>query len=345
MTTIPVLIDARAAARVEIGGVERFAKELSARLPVLRPDRYAVARPPGILAHRAGHAWEQALLPVTGRRAELLYCPANLAPIASRRNVVVMHDAAPLRHPEWYSPLYVRWQRLLLPALARRARLVIAVSEFAKREIVTATGIDDDSVAVVPNGVDDRFRPDADPEPARAAHGLERPYVLALGSLIARKNLSALALAERRLDAEGVELVTAGSARGHMRPESSPPGRSLGYVLDRHLPGLYAGAAAFAMPSVYEGFGLPCLEAMACGTPVVAADRGALPETCGDAALIVDPDDREALADSVLSAALEDGVRERLITAGPEHASRFTWERTTRMTDEAIGALLDGAAG
>src|ERR671931_816764 len=101
---------------------------MSARLPRLNPERYRVIRPPEALAHRAGHAWEQGALPALARGARLIYSPANLAPVASRRNVVVIHDVAALRHPEWYSGFYVRYQRLLLPALARRARLACTVS-------------------------------------------------------------------------------------------------------------------------------------------------------------------------------------------------------------------------
>ena len=124
--------------------------------------------------------------------------------------------------------------------------------------------------------------------------------MLAVGTRIARKNLRALAAAARALADEGIELVTVGSERTYMRAESGVALRSLGYVPDELLPGLYAGARALVMPSLYEGFGLPCLEAMASGTPVVAADLAALPEVCGGAALLVDPLDEDAVAAAAL---------------------------------------------
>jgi glycosyltransferase involved in cell wall biosynthesis len=226
----PVVIDARAAARREIGGVERVTMEMAARLPALQPDRYAVMRPPSALAYRAGHLWEQALLPAAARRAHVLYCPANLAPAASRRTVVVIHDLAALRHPEWYSPPYASYQHRILPLLARRARLVIAPSEFSRREVADGLDLDPDRIAVVPNGVDARFSPDADSGPVRRTYRLERPYVLVVGTRIARKNVVALAQASRRLAESGIELVSAGSGRAYMRAGQTPPMRTLGYV-------------------------------------------------------------------------------------------------------------------
>jgi glycosyltransferase involved in cell wall biosynthesis len=337
-----VAIDARVVVRREIGGVERLAREMAARLPTLSPGRYRVLRPPGALAHRAGHAWEQVLLPAT-TRARLIYCPANLAPLASRRNVVVIHDVAALREPQWYSRAYAGYQRLVLPTIARRARLVITVSEFSRSEIVSTLGVPEERVRVIPNGVDGRFSPAADAAPARRAFGLERPYVLVVGTRITRKNLAALATAAARLEEEGVELVAAGSGRGYMRAEGNLAVRELGYVPEELLPGLYAGAAALAMPSLYEGFGLPCIESMAAGTPVVAADRGALPEVCGHAALLVDPADGVALADALATAAGDRDVADRLIRSGLDRAALYTWGRTARLTDQAIGELL--AAG
>src|SRR5204862_4216589 len=131
-------------------------------LPALRPGRYRVIEPPHALAHRAGHAWEQAALPLAARGSKLIYSPANLAPLAAgARNIVVIHDLAALRHPEWYSRPYVGWQRALLPRLARRARRIVTVSEFSRAEIADLPGAD---ATVIPNGVDPaRLNPEVDP--------------------------------------------------------------------------------------------------------------------------------------------------------------------------------------
>ncbi len=336
--TGPVAIDARAAIRPELGGVERWARELAVRLPALRRDAYVVLRPPPALAHRAGHAWEQLVLPVRAARlgARALLCPANLAPVAYGRTVVVIHDAAPLRHPGWYSPAYARWQRLVLPAIARRARRVITVSEFSRRELHELLGVD---AAVVPGGVDERFSPSADPGPARRALDLERPYVLCVASHTARKNLAALVPAARALAGDGLELVVAGGHRPQFAREAGLDAlRLLGHVDDALLPGLYAGAEAFALPSRYEGFGLPVLEAMASGAPVVAAAAGALPETCAGAAVLAEPDG-EAFA-AALGALLRDPAeRERLRAAGLARAAAFSWDATAH----AVDALLSDA--
>ncbi len=172
--------------------------------------------------------------------------------------------------------------------------------------------------------------------------GLARPYVLTLATADARKNVAALAPAAAALQQHGIELVWAGDARPYFSDVAATPGvRRLGYIPEPDLPGLYAGARAFVLPSRYEGFGLTCLEAMACGTPVVAADRGALPETCGDAALLVDPDDPAAMAAAVVRAATDQAARSALAEAGRRRAAQFSWQRTA----EAVDALLTRPAG
>jgi glycosyltransferase involved in cell wall biosynthesis len=340
--TRPIVINARAAARPELGGVERWGREMAVRLPALRPGAYLLAAPRPRLVHRTGHAWEQVVLPALARRAHasLVFSPANLAPLAWPHNVVVIHDAAVLRRPDWYSRSYAAWQRTVLPRIARRAAHVLTVSEFSRREIVDLLGVEPERVSVIPGGVGEDFSPEADAEAAARAHGLARPYVLTVASRVARKNLAALEPAARALAAQGVELVAAGGDRPQFSAEDGVASvRDLGAVSEEHLPGLYAGARAFVLPSRYEGFGLTCLEAMASGTPVVASDRGALRETCDGAALLVDPDDEKGIAQAVGRAISDEPLREELRAAGLERAARLTWARSAQAVDDLLASL------
>jgi glycosyltransferase involved in cell wall biosynthesis len=331
----PVLINARAATRPELGGVERWAREVTARLPQLDPETYEVVRPPQRFVHRAGHAWEQLVLPAHARRAALLLSPANLAPLAFPRNVVVVHDAAALREPAWYSRLYVTWQRAILPALAGRALHLVTVSQFSRTELTDLLGADPARITVIPGGVDERFRPDA--EPARR----ERPYVITVASRTARKNLAALEETARRLRADGVDLVAVGGDRPQFAGEGGDFGLVwAGHVDDANLPGLYAGAEAFVLPSHYEGFGLTVLEAMASGTPVVTSNTTALPELVADAGILVDPDDQGAIADAVQRAMGDAELGAR----GAERARAYTWASSAEQLHGLLTRLRHTAA-
>jgi len=336
----PTLLNRRAAVRPTITGVERWAAELLPRLHALAPERYTLVEPPTAMSGRAsGQAWEQFVLPVKARRAHaaLIFSPANLAPLLWPRNVLMVHDAAVLRAPQAYSRAYRLWHRTVGVACARRARLVLTVSEFSRRELIELAGLDPERVAVIRGGVDPRFTPGVDHERVARKLGLERPYVLTVATNDRRKNLAALTETAVLLAALGIELVWAGETRPYIGGAAPVDGvRQLGYVDEADLPGLYAGAGAFVLPSLYEGLGLPCLEAMACGTPVIAADRAALPETCGSAALLVDPDDRPGIAAAVIAAATDDGLRKRLSEAGLRRASEQTWDGAALQTHEIL---------
>jgi glycosyltransferase involved in cell wall biosynthesis len=325
--------------------VERWTDEVVGRLERLAPDRYIVAQPrPRARRRMLAQTWEQVALPAQAARlrAALVFSPANLAPLAWPRNVLVMHDAAVLREPEAYSRAYRAWHARAGLACARRAVGVITVSEFSRRELVELGGLDPSRLTVIPGGVHARFTAQADPAPVARRLGLDRPYALMIATDDRRKNVEKLAPVATALARQGMGVVWAGDRRPYFATAAAAAGvRSVGYVDDADLPGLYAGARAFVLPSRYEGFGLTCLEAMACGTPVVAADRAALPETCGDAALLVDPDDGEALTQAVLIAAGDVAARGALRTAGLRRAAQFSWDRTAARVD----ALLSELAG
>jgi glycosyltransferase involved in cell wall biosynthesis len=275
------------------------------------------------------------------RGAQLILSPANLAPLADRRNVLIVHDTAPFQDPDWYGRAYGAWHRTLLPRLVRRARLVVVPSEHVRAELADLFDAPPERLLPIAPGVDSSFHEPPDPAPLLRRLGLTRPYVLAVGTEGPRKNLALLDAIAPSLDEAGFDTAIAGSTRPYL-PASGTirTARRLGYVPDADLPALYAGAAVFAMPSLYEGFGLPCVEAMAAGAPVVAADRAALPEACKGAALLADPTDPDGFAEAILRAAGSE--RERLTAAGSERAAELTWDRTAEGLDAALEPLLTG---
>jgi glycosyltransferase involved in cell wall biosynthesis len=253
------------------------------------------------------------------RNAELLHCPTYRGPIHSALPLVVtVHDLAVLRHPRAFN----RWSRLygprVVPRVLAAARRVIAVSEFTKRELIELLQVPEDKIRVVPNGVDGTFTPDG------PAEGGE--YVLAVGTLEPRKNLPRLVEAMRRSD---VELRVVG-ARGWGGVEVGGNGvRWLGEVSDSELARLYRGARCVAYPSLYEGFGIPVLEAMACGVPVVTSRGTAMEEIADGAAVLVDPNDPAELAAGIDRASAE---RDVLVARGLDRASAFRWDAVAEAT-------------
>jgi glycosyltransferase involved in cell wall biosynthesis len=262
--------------------------------------------------------WYPALLPRAAARArvDVLHCTIFRAPPRSRVPVILtVHDLAVLRRPEVF-PAWTRlYGRTALRPTIRAADRVFAVSEFSKREAVELAGVDPERIDVVPNALEAVFRPDGD-----AAEG---EYVLAVGTLEPRKNLARVVEATARA---GVQLRLVGAPGWGEAGVSGGHVTWLGRIGDEELAAAYRGARCLVFPSLYEGFGIPALEAMACGTPVVTSAGGATEEVVGAAGVLVDPLDVASIAAGIEEA---DRRRDELVPAGLERAQLYSWERAT----------------
>jgi glycosyltransferase involved in cell wall biosynthesis len=250
------------------------------------------------------------------------------------------------RQPQWY-PYRRDWaRRTFYRRSAYAAAHILTVSRFSASEITAAYRIPKEHVTVTPLGVDEAFSPEDPNVPLELPAGVVPPYLLHVGDLHERRNLPMLVsalLAARRAAAVPLSLVLAGTDRGvgnaicGMAAQAGAPGAvvMLGPVTERRLRALYRGAALLVYPSLYEGFGLPLIEAMACGTPVVASRVTSIPEVVGDGGMLLDPTDTNAWTMAMLEVATDEHVRARLRAAGLRRAAEFTWERTARLTLEA----------
>lgn len=296
----------------------------------------------------AGHAWEQCLLPASLPGGELLWSPVHSGPLVWRNQVVTVHDVVPLDHPEWLNPRFAAWYRFMLPRLVRRARHVIAISEFTRQRLVESCGVSESAITVVPNGVNDRFSP-ADSETilhVRKRLGIDgRRYVLVLGSLEPRKNLRRLLEAWQQARStlpDDVVLVVAGAPGergvfGDAGLRRWPEGvMAPGAVADSDLPGLYSGAEWSLCVSLYEGFGLPSLESMACGTPVIASDIPVFDEVVGDAGLRVDPYNSLAISRELQRALGSSTLRDEMSARALSRSRAYSWRATAASTFEIL---------
>lgn len=366
--TLRLLLNGRFMNR-SVTGVERLALELGRGLRELLavsggPDLQVVAPPRtpvdrhlpalgvptpafAIIGKLKGHLWEQAELAGVQPGAWILnFC--NTGPIARRRQALVICDAQIMLHPESYSTPFRWWNRIMMTLASRRAAVLFTISDFSKDQLEHFKLVPRGKARVLRLGSDhfDAVEPDLT---VLERHELrQRRYVLAIGSLARHKNLGMLVKAFADADFADVDLVIAGGGNSRVFRDAglreAPNIRYLGRVSDGELKALYAGAYAFACPSLSEGFGFTPLEAMTVGCPVVATTGGAVPEVCGDAALYADPLDAGGWTVALHRIVTDSALRQQLAERARDRARLYMWRNTALQVLEALAEHDDDAA-
>ncbi len=282
---------------------------------------------------------------------DIFYSPDFVLPptLPRTRTLLTVHDLSFYHYPHHFVPPLVDYLKQVVPRSIRRAGRVLADSEATRQDLIRLLGVEPERVEVLYSGVSNRFRPE--PEEGEWArlrsryHLDDRPYILSVGTVQPRKNYRRLIRAFARLGS-GLQLLIAGKP-GWLCEEILAEARQyphvnmLGLVQDEDLPPLYRQATLFAFPSLYEGFGLPVLEAMACGTPVLCSNRSSLPEVAGDAALLVDPESEKGLTAAMERMLVDDAMRKELVRRGIARAGLFTWERAARQLLAAMERTVE----
>jgi len=268
---------------------------------------------------------------------ELLWSPANAGPWSVSEQVLTIHDASVFDHPEWFRPAFAAWTRLSWKILAKRAKTIITVSEFSKQRLKHHLGLPDEKIHVVYNGVGEPFEPQSAKcvEELKEKLGIWKPYFLFVGTLEPRKNLKTLLEAWSMAGLNNYQLFVSG-VEGKVFTSEDSRAKSVTCVEDDDLPALYSGASAFIFPSTYEGFGLPVLEAMACGAPVITSNTTALAEVFGDAAMLISPEKPEEIAHAMQVIIEDKSLARNLHEEGLRKASKLTWEKSVRETEAIL---------
>ncbi|MFF7706240.1 glycosyltransferase [Pseudomonas sp. NPDC007930] len=344
----------------ELRGVQRFAEQIALHLKALRDDLVVVC-PPGIRMHASaealgaqvigshgGHLWEQWDLPryLARQGKPLLLSLCATAPLFYRNQLATHHDITYVRHPASYSRAFRTSYRLMTPQLLRAARGLITVSQFSQREISEFYGYPSERILVVPNAVSEAFQPGEPIQP-------EPRYLLAVSSPSAHKNFARMISAFLALKGmDHVELRIVGGGGGifanaglEQQANADPRIRWLGRLSDEALIAQYQGASAFVFPSLYEGFGIPPLEAQACGCPVLAANAASIPEVLQSSALYFDPLDVEHMTRAMALALSNVTVRQHLRTLGLHNVARFSWEQSAQLISDRLDLLLQNPQG
>ncbi|PMS35037.1 glycosyl transferase family 4 [Trinickia symbiotica] len=349
-----------------ITGVQRVAYELTRAMQLLDLHSNDIeivvprnATEPGasLLSKRCcpwfmGNVWEQIALPLT-TSGETLISLCNTSPLIKRRQIVMVHDMAIFDVPYAFSKKFRLWYKLVFATIHRNAKVILTVSEFSKERICRHLNVDPSRVFVINPGIDHMERVHSDRSVLARLELATAPYCLLVGSLDPRKNLRrALAAVEHLGHLSEVKFVVVGGKNsrvfGEQTPTSTAENRQVvwaGFVTDSELKALYENARLLAFPSLYEGFGLPPLEAMYCGCPAVVSREASLPEACGDAALYCDATSVDDIADKMAQMLGDDSLRARYRQLGLMQARKYRWERAARQLMNVLGGnQLGGSA-
>lgn len=355
------------------GGIAQYTQHLIRALAALEPaheflilhsrkDMRNLATAPG--QHRircwtpAHHRFERLALAVevAPLRLDLLHSPDFIPPLDGHyRSVITVHDLAFLRYPQFLTVASRRYYNNQIAAAVARADAIIAVSETTRADLLDLLGVPPQKIAVIPEAASEQFRPTPleEVERLRAKRGLPTSYILFVGTIEPRKNIGGLLHAYAHLRAtlpDAPPLVIVGG-RGWLDEEVFTLCEDLalgqwviwyGPADPADLPALYSGAAVFCLPSFYEGFGLPPLEAMACGTPVVVSNRSSLPEVVGEAGLLVDPDDAAEIGEALHRVLTDSDLAAEMRRCGLQRAAMFSWAETARQTLALYERTLEG---
>jgi len=319
---------------------EQWPNTRTQRLPL--PERWMTA------------LWQRARVPLPADLlaggASAFYSPDfALPPLWRAKSVVTVHDLSYLTHPETHYPPLRAYLERAVPRSVRRADVVLADSQQTKRDLVSYLGVPESKIEVVLSAADATFRrlPEAQWRPILDRLGIRQPYILSVGTIQPRKNLPTVFQALERLERTDVQMVHVGRKGWLYEPileawERSPINDRVRWLEnsgDDDLVALYNGAVALVFPSLYEGFGIPCLEAMACGTPVIASHGGSLAEVVEDAGIVVGPHDAGAIAEGIRRLMDAQDLRSDLVRRGEQQAARFTWEASGRQLRAVLERL------
>jgi glycosyltransferase involved in cell wall biosynthesis len=344
-------------------GVQRYAHEIVTALDSIISNesgdspnielvipRLAKGTPPlsKISVHRtslgSGHLWDQCVLPFYAGAG--LLSLGNFGPLFAKRHIVCIHDANTFILPESYSPTFSASYRTLLPILGSCAAKIATVSQFSADMLVKFGVCRREKIFIAPNGHEHVLRWEARRAQIPLLHELKRPYVFLLGSTARHKNVDVILNQAAALDEAGIDIVLAGSASGIFARSTKealhPNIHQLGFITDNELAELYENALCLAFPSKTEGFGIPPLEAMALGCPVVSSNAPSLLEVGGDAFVNVDPDDERGWREAIVALRTSEDLRRSLSLRGRARAPLFSWKRSAQIYLDAMKYLVKG---